>query len=71
MPKMERLVLTGGFDLDFIDPPPDDLLCLICLLLSKDPIQVGQHWPKVQGSSVSPPQSWEQLAIVSGRCTNW
>ncbi len=40
--EMERttVVLNGGYDLDFVDQPPDDLLCLICIMLAKDPIQV-------------------------------
>ena len=30
---------TGGYDLDFIEEPPDELLCLICMFPAKDPLQ--------------------------------
>ena len=30
-----------GYDHEFVDPPPDDLLCLICLCLARDPQQIN------------------------------
>ena len=30
----------GGYDLNFVEDPPDDLICLICTLMAKDPQQV-------------------------------
>ena len=33
---------TKGYDQDqFVDPPPDDLVCLICLSVARDPQQVN------------------------------
>ena len=29
--------LEGGYDLDFVDPPPEDLQCSICLSVLRDP----------------------------------
>ena len=29
-----------GYDHQFVDPTPDDLLCLICLFVARDPKQV-------------------------------
>ena len=29
-----------GYDRTFIDQPPDDLLCLICLMVARDPQQM-------------------------------
>ena len=34
-------VFTGGYDLKFIDDPPDDLICLICTFPAKDPMQLS------------------------------
>ena len=32
---------SKGYDQDqFVDPPPDDLVCLICLSVARDPQQV-------------------------------
>ena len=28
-----------GYDHQFLDPPPDELLCLICTLVARDPQQ--------------------------------
>ncbi len=30
----------GGYDYNFIEPPPDDLVCQICLFVAKDPHQL-------------------------------
>ena len=30
-----------GYDHQFVDPPPDDLVCLICLSVARDPQQVN------------------------------
>jgi hypothetical protein len=37
----EKQQLIGGYDLDFVDNPPDDLLCLICLFPAKDAVQLN------------------------------
>ena len=29
-----------GYDHQFVEPPPDDLLCLICLFVARDPQQM-------------------------------
>ena len=29
----------GGYDLNFIEEPPDELLCLICTFPARDPLQ--------------------------------
>jgi TNF receptor-associated factor 4 len=29
-----------GYDHQFVEPPPDDLLCLICLCVARDPQQI-------------------------------
>ncbi len=34
-------MLVGGCDFDFIEEPPDDLLCLICLFPAKEPMQLN------------------------------
>ena len=30
----------GGYDYEFVEPPPDDLICLICTFVAKDPQQL-------------------------------
>ena len=30
-----------GYDHQFVEPPPDDLLCLICLCVARDPQQIN------------------------------
>ena len=30
-----------GYDHQFVEPPPDDLLCLICLHVARDPQQIN------------------------------
>ncbi len=30
----------GGHDSKFVQPPPDDLICLICTFVAKDPQQL-------------------------------
>ncbi len=30
---------SGGYDLNWVEDPPDDLKCLICLAVAKDPRQ--------------------------------
>ena len=30
-----------GYDQEFLEPPPDDLLCLICLCVARDPQQIS------------------------------
>ena len=30
-----------SYDLQFVEPPPDDLLCLICLCVARDPQQIN------------------------------
>ncbi len=32
---------VGGYDLNWLEEPPDDLKCLICLEVAKDPYQHG------------------------------
>ena len=32
---------SKGYDHQFVDPPPDDLVCLICLSVARDPQQVN------------------------------
>lgn len=29
-----------GYDEDFISDPPDDLVCLICQFIAKDPVRI-------------------------------
>ena len=31
----------GGYDCDFLEPPPDALLCLICTFVAREPMQMG------------------------------
>ena len=30
----------GGYDCDFLEPPPDALLCLICTFVAREPMQM-------------------------------
>ncbi|XP_064395997.1 TNF receptor-associated factor 5-like [Halichondria panicea] len=36
-----RVLLSGGYDCQFLQEPPDDLKCLICLCVARDPLQHG------------------------------
>lgn len=38
-PERKVAELKGGYDLNFIDSPSDDLLCLICLNPAREPMQ--------------------------------
>ena len=30
----------GGYDCDFVEAPPDELLCLICTFVAREPMQM-------------------------------
>ena len=36
---IDTMASEGGYDLDFVSPPPDPLLCLICQAVAKAPQQ--------------------------------
>ena len=38
-PTSQKASSTGGYDLNWVEDPPSELLCLICLCVAKDPHQ--------------------------------
>ena len=39
-PKTSSINDLGGYDCDFLEPPPDALLCLICTFVAREPMQM-------------------------------
>ncbi len=37
-----RKLISGGYDYQFVEEPSDDLKCLICLCVARDPQQHGE-----------------------------
>ncbi len=34
---------SGGYNCQFLQEPPDDLKCLICLCVAREPVQHGEE----------------------------